>query len=321
MKENLKKMISYYKPYKRVFFADTFFAIIASIVALIIPLVVRYITSTVVHMNPQQAFKQIMYIAIAVFVLIIIQIYCNYFISNYGHVMGAKIEYDMRAEIFAHFQKMPFSFFDDQKVGQLMSRITSDLFDITELLHHGPENVTISVIKIIGALCILLSIDKKLALAAFALVPFMIVYAYFFNKKMKQTFRINRKKIAAINEQIEDNLSGIRVVKSFANEQLENEKFKKLWDVGFRYFCNVDSTQYWLQYGSNYMRQGRRNMDGQMMFKQMVYPEKVLTSDLFDVYDVFDRRRPLPVNGITVPEDFDLQALADSLGMSDRITN
>ena len=100
-----------------------------------------------------------------------------------------------------------------------------------------------------------------------------------------------------------------------------NEKFKKLWHVGFRYFCNVDSTQYWLQYGSNYMRQGRRNMDGQMMFKQMVYPEKVLTSDLFDVYDVFDRRRPLPVNGITVPEDFDLQALADSLGMSDRIIN
>lgn len=247
MKENLKKMISYYKPYKRVFFADTFFAIIASIVALIIPLVVRYITSTVVNMNPQQAFKQIMYIAIAVFVLIIIQIYCNYFISNYGHVMGAKIEYDMRAEIFAHFQKMPFSFFDDQKVGQLMSRITSDLFDITELLHHGPENVTISVIKIIGALCILLSIDKKLALAAFALVPFMIVYAYFFNKKMKQTFRINRKKIAAINEQIEDNLSGIRVVKSFANEQLENEKFQ----IGNKAFLEAKKNNYKYMGGYN----------------------------------------------------------------------
>ena len=247
MKENLKKMISYYKPYKRVFFADTFFAIIASIVALIIPLVVRYITSTVVHMNPQQAFKQILYIAIAVFVLIIIQIYCNYFISNYGHVMGAKIEYDMRAEIFAHFQKMPFSFFDDQKVGQLMSRITSDLFDITELLHHGPENVTISVIKIIGALCILLSIDKKLALAAFALVPFMIVYAYFFNKKMKQTFRINRKKIAAINEQIEDNLSGIRVVKSFANEQLENEKFQ----IGNKAFLEAKKNNYKYMGGYN----------------------------------------------------------------------
>lgn len=247
MKENLKKMISYYKPYKRVFFADTLFAIIASIVALIIPLVVRYITSTVVHMNPQQAFKQIMYIAIAVFVLIIIQIYCNYFISNYGHVMGAKIEYDMRAEIFAHFQKMPFSFFDDQKVGQLMSRITSDLFDITELLHHGPENVTISVIKIIGALCILLSIDKKLALAAFALVPFMIVYAYFFNKKMKQTFRINRKKIAAINEQIEDNLSGIRVVKSFANEQLENKKFQ----IGNKAFLEAKKNNYKYMGGYN----------------------------------------------------------------------
>ena len=247
MKENLKKMISYYKPYKRVFFADTFFAIIASIVALIIPLVVRYITPTVVHMNPQQAFKQIMYIAIAVFVLIIIQIYCNYFISNYGHVMGAKIEYDMRAEIFAHFQKMPFSFFDDQKVGQLMSRITSDLFDITELLHHGPENVTISVIKIIGALCILLSIDKKLALAAFVLVPFMIVYAYFFNKKMKQTFRINRKKIAAINEQIEDNLSGIRVVKSFANEQLENEKFQ----IGNKAFLEAKKNNYKYMGGYN----------------------------------------------------------------------
>lgn len=247
MKENLKKMISYYKPYKRVFFADTFFAIIASIVALIIPLVVRYITSTVVHMNPQQAFKQILYIAIAVFVLIIIQIYCNYFISNYGHVMGAKIEYDMRVEIFAHFQKMPFSFFDDQKVGQLMSRITSDLFDITELLHHGPENVTISVIKIIGALCILLSIDKKLALAAFALVPFMIVYAYFFNKKMKQTFRINRKKIAAINEQIEDNLSGIRVVKSFANEQLENEKF----EIGNKAFLEAKKNNYKYMGGYN----------------------------------------------------------------------
>lgn len=247
MKENLKKMIGYYKPYKKVFFADTFFAIIASMVALVIPLVVRYITSTVVYMDAGEAFKHIISIAIAVFILIIIQVYCNYFISNYGHVMGAKIEYDMRAEIFAHFQKMPFSFFDDQKVGQLMSRITSDLFDITELLHHGPENVTISVIKIIGALCILLSIDKKLAIAAFALVPFMIVYAYFFNKKMKQTFRINRKKIAAINEQIEDNLSGIRVVKSFANEELENDKF----EVGNKAFLEAKKNNYKYMGGYN----------------------------------------------------------------------
>lgn len=226
MKENLKKMISYYKPYKGVFFTDMFFAIMASAVALVIPLVVRYVTSTVIYMEKDKAMHSLILIAIVVSALILFQCYCNYYISNYGHVMGAKIEYDMRAEIFAHFQKMSFSFYDDQKVGQLMSRITSDLFDITELLHHGPENITISVIKIIGALVILLSINVKLAIAAFVLIPFMIMYAYFFNRKMKRAFKMNRVKIAAINEQIEDNLSGIRVVKSFANEEIENEKFK-----------------------------------------------------------------------------------------------
>ncbi len=227
MKENLKKMISYYKPYKGVFFLDMLFAIMASTIALVIPLVVRYVTSKVIFMNKQEAVQSLLIIGISVTALILIQCYCNYYISNYGHVMGAKIEYDMRAEIFAHFQKMPFSFYDDQKVGQLMSRITSDLFDITELLHHGPENLIISLIKIIGALVILLSINIKLAIAAFVLIPIMIVYAYFFNKKMKQTFRMNRVKIAEINEQIEDNLSGIRVVKSFANEAIENKKFKQ----------------------------------------------------------------------------------------------
>lgn len=226
MKENIKRMISYYKPYKGVFFADMLFAIMASAIALVIPLVVRYVTSTVIYMENNKAIQSLMIIAVIVSVLILLQCFCNYYISNYGHVMGAKIEYDMRAEIFDHFQKMPFSFYDDQKVGQLMSRITSDLFDITELLHHGPENLVISFIKIIGALFILLSINVKLAIAAFVLIPIMLVYAYFFNKKMKQTFRMNRVKIAEINEQIEDNLSGIRVVKSFANEAIENQKFK-----------------------------------------------------------------------------------------------
>lgn len=226
MKQNLKKLISYYKPYKRVFFADMIFAILASAIALVIPLVVRYVTSTVIYLPTQEVREKLLFIAIVITILILFQCYCNYYISNYGHVMGAKIEYDMRAEIFAHFQKLSFSFYDDQKVGQLMSRITSDLFDITELLHHGPENLIISLIKIAGALIILLSINVKLTLAAFILVPVMFVYAYFFNKKMKRTFKMNRVKIAEINEQIEDNLSGIRVVKSFANEDIENEKFK-----------------------------------------------------------------------------------------------
>lgn len=226
MKENLKKLVSYYKPYMAVFLADMFFAIMASAIALLIPLVVRYVTSTVIYLPGGEAAEKLTVIAAVITILILFQCFCNYFISNYGHVMGAKIEYDMRAEIFAHFQKLSFSFYDDQKVGQLMSRITSDLFDITELLHHGPENLIISLIKIIGALVILMNINIKLTFAAFILVPFMLVYAYFFNKKMKRTFKMNRVKIAEINEQIEDNLSGIRVVKSFANEQIENKKFK-----------------------------------------------------------------------------------------------
>lgn len=247
MLENLKKLVSYYKPYKKVFLADMFFAIMASFIALLIPLVVRYVTAKVIYMPTEQVVKTMIIIAIVVGILILFQCYCNYYIANYGHVMGAKIEYDMRAEIFGHFQKLSFSFYDDEKVGQLMSRITSDLFDITELLHHGPENVTISVIKIIGALAILLSINVRLALIAFLLVPFMLVYAYFFNKKMKQAFRVNRIKIAEINAQIEDNLSGIRVVKSFANEDLENKKFK----VGNDAFLEAKKNNYKYMGGYN----------------------------------------------------------------------
>ena len=247
MLENLKKLVSYYKPYKKVFMADMIFAIMASFIALLIPLVVRYVTAKVIYMPAEQVVKTMIIIAIVVGILILFQCYCNYYIANYGHVMGAKIEYDMRAEIFGHFQKLSFSFYDDEKVGQLMSRITSDLFDITELLHHGPENVTISVIKIIGALAILLSINVRLALIAFLLVPFMLVYAYFFNKKMKQAFRVNRIKIAEINAQIEDNLSGIRVVKSFANEDLENKKFK----VGNDAFLEAKKNNYKYMGGYN----------------------------------------------------------------------
>lgn len=247
MLENLKKLVSYYKPYKKVFLADMFFAIMASFIALLIPLVVRYVTAKVIYMPAEQVVKTMIIIAIVVGILILFQCYCNYYIANYGHVMGAKIEYDMRAEIFGHFQKLSFSFYDDEKVGQLISRITSDLFDITELLHHGPENVTISVIKIIGALAILLSINVRLALIAFLLVPFMLVYAYFFNKKMKQAFRVNRIKIAEINAQIEDNLSGIRVVKSFANEDLENKKFK----VGNDAFLEAKKNNYKYMGGYN----------------------------------------------------------------------
>lgn len=227
MKQNLKKMITYYKPYLGVFFADIIFAILAAVVTLVIPLIVRYITNNVVFLPSSEAISIIAKLGVLMLVLVAVECYCNFFISNYGHVMGAKIEYDMRAEIFAHYQKLSFSFYDNQKVGQLMSRITSDLFDISELLHHGPENLVISVIKILGAFFILLNISPKLALCAFALIPVMIVYAIFFNRRMKRAFKENRIKIADINSQIEDNLSGIRVVKSFANEAMEEKKFKQ----------------------------------------------------------------------------------------------
>lgn len=226
MSSNLKRMISYYKPYKAVFLKDMFFAMLSALIALTIPLVVRYVTSTVIYMETDKAWNMILLITLSMTILVLIQAYCNYYIANYGHVMGARMEYDMRRDIFAHYQKLSFSFYDNQKVGQLMSRITSDLFDITELLHHGPENIVISVIKIAGAFIILFNISGYLTLAAFILVPLMLIYAYFFNKRMKAAFRQNRIKIADINAQIEDNLSGIRVVKSFANERAEREKFK-----------------------------------------------------------------------------------------------
>lgn len=227
MKSNIKRMISYYKPYMGTFIADMFFAFLSSIIALVIPIAVRYITANIMIIKEEGAVDQILLIGLGLIVLVLIQFGANYFITNIGHVMGAKMEYDMRAQIFAHYQKLSFSFFDEEKVGQLMSRITSDLFDISELLHHGPENIAISFIKIIGAFIILSRISFELTLAAFALVPVMFAYAFFLNKRMKRAFKENRVKISEINSQIEDNLSGIRVVKSFANEDIENEKFKR----------------------------------------------------------------------------------------------
>ena len=224
MKKNatLRKMLTYYKPYMRVFWTDMFFATLSAAVALVIPLIVRYVTYNLVYREPEEILHQAAYIAVGMIVLVAVDCYSKFYICNYGHVMGARIEYDMRAEIFAHYQKLSFSFYDDQKVGQLMS----DLFDISELMHHGPENIILSVIKIVGAFIILMNISPGLAVAAFAILPFMIAYAFVLNKKMNKAFTENRVKIAEINAQIEDNLSGIRVVKSFANEEIENEKFK-----------------------------------------------------------------------------------------------
>ena len=221
-----KKFFSYYKPYKKLFAADMFFACLAAAITLIIPLIIRYITNDVIYRSSDESLHTIFILSGVMLILIFIEFFSNFFITNYGHMMGAKMEYDMRNEIFGHYQKLSFSFFDNQKVGQLMSRVTNDLFEISELFHHGPEDLVISIIKLIGSFIILLTINWKLALTAFAIVPVMLIYAFYFNVQMKRIFLKNRARIADINAQIEDNLSGIRVVKSFANEEIEMDKFR-----------------------------------------------------------------------------------------------
>lgn len=227
MKRNLKKLFSYYKPYKWLFWGDMFFAMLGAAITLIIPLIVRHITNEVVYYDGKKALETILLFGIIMIVLVLVELGCNYFMVYQGHMMGARMEADMRRDIFEHYQKLSFTFYDNRKVGELMSRITSDLFEITELLHHGPEDVVISIIKLVGAFSILLYINVPLTLVTFVFIPIMLVFAIYFNRKMKRAFKRNRKRIAEINSQIEDSLSGVRVVKSFANESIEIEKFQK----------------------------------------------------------------------------------------------
>ena len=226
MRNKLKKLFAYYQPYKALFYSEMFFAILGAAVTLIIPLIVRYITNEVVYFEPGLAKSSLITVGGILIGLVLLEIFCNFYIAYYGHIMGAKMEADMRRDIFGHYQKLTFAFYDNQKVGHLLSRITSDLFDIIELLHHGPEDRVISVIKIIGSFTILMTINVRLALVAFAFIPVMLLFAFYYNRKMKRAFKKNREKIADMNSQIEDSLAGIRVVKSFANEKEEMRKFK-----------------------------------------------------------------------------------------------
>lgn len=224
MKGRGRKFLSYYRPYLKLFFADMFCAMIAAGITLVFPIITRYITGTVLvqdHIDISIIYK----LGIVMVGLVIVEYFCNYFVAYKGHVMGVYMERDMRNELFEHYQKLSFSFYDEQKTGQLMSRITNDLFSLTELYHHGPEDIVISLIKFIGAFVILGMINIKLTLIVFAFIPIMGGFAWYYNKKMKKAFKRNKQKIGDINARIEDNLSGIRVVKSFANEHEEMEKF------------------------------------------------------------------------------------------------
>ena len=241
MQHKWKRLISYYRPYRGLFFSDMVFAILGAAVTLAIPLIVRYITTTVVLLPGEEALQIILRLGVAMVAMVALECFCNFYIAYYGHIMGAKIEHDMRNEIFEHYQKLSFTFFDNQKVGQLLSRITSDLFDISELLHHGPEDVTISLIKFIGSFLILVNINGTLTVITFAFIPVIAVYAFLLNRRMKHAFKTNRARIADNNGQIEDSLSGVRAVKSFGNEAIEIEKFHE----GNERFVESKRKSYW----------------------------------------------------------------------------
>jgi len=223
----MKKFLSYYRPYLGLFAADMACAFTASGINLVFPLLIRHITGNLLQSGLENVTGPILKIAAVMIGLTVIEYFCNFYITTVGHIMGAKMEHDLRNEIFEHFQKLSFTYYDNQKTGQIMSRITNDLFEITELYHHGPEDLLISVVKLIGSFIILMTINVQLTLIVFAFIPLMILFAYYYNRKMRQAFKNNRAKIAEINAGIEDSISGVRVVKSFANEDLEMEKFRK----------------------------------------------------------------------------------------------
>ncbi len=225
MNSRSKKFLSYYKPYLGLFFADMLCAFVVSATTLILPLCASYITKNVLGGNRPDVLNQIYGMGTVMLAVILVHTVCNMFVGYQGHRMGAMMERDMRSELFEHYQKLSFGFYDEQKTGQLMTRITNDSFDLSELFHHGPEDIIISLLNFVGAFIILFAINVKLALIVFLYLPIMAVYAIHFNKKMKIALRRSNDRIGDINARVEDTLSGIRVVKSFTNEEVEKRKF------------------------------------------------------------------------------------------------
>ena len=223
----IKKFIHYYGPYKAVFFIDLICAAVISLVDLAYPQILRTMTKTLFTQDKDIILHALPVIAVSLFVLYIVQSLCKYYVTCQGHMMGAKMERDMRRELFDHYQELSFSYYSRNNSGQMMSKLVSDLFDISEFAHHGPENLFISLVKIVGAFIFLVFINKKLALPLILLVIVMFVFSFRQNAKMQETFMENRRKIGDVNASLQDTLSGIRVVQSFANEDIECAKFKK----------------------------------------------------------------------------------------------
>lgn len=221
----MKKFIRYYAPYKAVFFLDLICAAVISLVDLAFPQILRTLTKTLFAEPADRILQALLPIGAGLLVIYILQALCKYYVSYQGHMMGANMERDMRQQLFDHYEKLSFSYYDQNNSGQMMSKLVSDLFDISEMAHHGPENLFISLIKIIGSFVFLFLINWRLAVPLLALVFFMVLFSYSQNRRMQATFMDNRQKIGEINSSLQDTLAGIRVVQSFANEEIEREKF------------------------------------------------------------------------------------------------
>mgnify|MGYP000535338333 FL=1 len=225
MNSRMKKFFSYYKPYWRLFFADMACAVVVSAITLAIPLCIRFITKNLLEIDSPDALESIYMMGGVMLALVALYTACHAFVDYKGHMMGALMEGDMRNELFEHYQKLSFNFYDEHRTGQLMTRISNDSFDLAELYHHGPEDIVISLLNFIGAFVILISINVKLAMIALVFLPIMGLYGFYFSKKMHAALRKSKDRIGDINAQVEDTLSGVRVVKSFTNEEIEKKKF------------------------------------------------------------------------------------------------
>ncbi len=245
----IKRFLPYFKKYKWILVFDLICASLTTVCDLVFPLIVRHITNTAVDDIASLTVSLIVKMGVFYLILRITDAAANYYMQNTGHVMGAKIETDMRHDLFSHLQKLSFSYYSNHKVGQIMSRITSDLFDVTELAHHGPEEIFIAGLKISVSFIILLGINPLLTVITFAVLPFIFIFVKFFNTRMRRAFKEQRVQVGEINAQVEDSLLGIRVVKSFANEDIEktkfdegNKKFLSLKKLGYIYMGGFGST-------------------------------------------------------------------------------
>lgn len=264
----LKRFIRYYKPYQKMFYLDMLAAIIISVIDLAFPQILNYLNKTFFLQTKEAIYASLGYLAIGLILMYAIRSFCRYYVTAQGHVMGARMESDMRQDLFDQFERLSFSYYDKSNTGEMMSKLVSDLFDISELAHHGPENLFISILKIAGSFTLLMLIHPGLTLILIAVTICMAVFSYTQNKKMRAAFYDNRKKIAGVNASLQDSLAGIRVVKSFANEEEERRKFSH------------SNLLFLKSKENNYHRMGRFH-SGNNFFQGMLYTSVLVAGGFF----------------------------------------